>query len=137
MRRLEQNKNVRWEISVRPSVSTDMTVSLPVTTNCASQGAVCTDDGRMLSSALELVIPGPSSQKSSQENSAATGAPTITGAAQVGETLTAATTDIGDDDSLSNATLSYQWLADDTAIESATASTYTVGPERTWARPSR
>ena len=126
VRRLEPNKNVRWEISVRPSVTTDATVSLPITTDCASQGAVCTDDGRMLSSALELVIPGPSSQQSSQENSAATGAPAITGTTQVGETLTAATTDIADTDGVTNAVFAYQWLADVTLIENATSSTYTI-----------
>ncbi len=70
-------------------------------------------------------------------NTPATGATGIDGSPVVGQTLTATTSAIGDDNSLSNATLSYQWLADDTAIESATASTYTVGPERTWARPSR
>ena len=65
----------------------------------------------MLSSALALIIPGPSSQQSSQENSVATGAPTITGTAQVGETLTAATTGISDDDGLTNTVFAYQWLA--------------------------
>ena len=59
-------------------------------------------------------------------NSAATGAPTITGTAQVGETLTAATTGISDDDGLTNAVFAYQWLADDAAIDSATASTHAV-----------
>ena len=128
-RRLEPNKNVRWEISVRPSGNAAATVSLLVTTDCASQGAICTEDGRMLSAEVELVIPGPSSQQSSQENSAATGAPTITGTARVGEILTAATTDISDSDGITNADFAYQWLADDTAIESATASTYTVVAE--------
>ena len=128
-RRLEPNKNVRWEISVRPSGNAAATVSLPVTTDCASQGAICTEDGRMLSAEVELVIPGPSSQQSSQENSAATGAPTITGTARVGETLTAATTDISDSDGITNAVFAYQWLSDDAAIDSATASTYTVVAE--------
>ena len=65
VRRLEPNKNVRWEISVRPSGNADVTVALPVTTDCASQGAICTQDGRMLSSALELITSGPPSQQSS------------------------------------------------------------------------
>ena len=59
-------------------------------------------------------------------NSPATGAPAITGTAQVGETLTANTSGISDADGLSNATFSYQWLADDTAIQGATGSTYTL-----------
>ena len=59
-------------------------------------------------------------------NSPATGAPAITGTAQVGETLTANTSGISDADGLSNATFSYQWLADDTAIQGATGFTYTL-----------
>jgi hypothetical protein len=57
-------------------------------------------------------------------NSPATGAPTITGTARVGETLTASTTGITDSDGLTNATFTYQWLADDAAISGATGSTY-------------
>ena len=59
-------------------------------------------------------------------NSPATGAPAITGTAQVGETLTADTSGIADEDGLDNVLFSYQWLADDTAIQGATNSTYTL-----------
>ncbi len=59
-------------------------------------------------------------------NSAATGAPTISGTAQVGETLTAGTSGIEDTDGLDNAAFTYQWLADDTQITGATGSTYTL-----------
>ena len=59
-------------------------------------------------------------------NSPATGAPAITGTAQVGETLTADTSGIADEDGLTNATYSFQWLADDSEIAGATGSTYTV-----------
>ena len=59
-------------------------------------------------------------------NTPATGLPTITGTAQVGETLTADTTGISDDDGLDNAAFAYQWLADDAEIDSATASSYTL-----------
>ena len=59
-------------------------------------------------------------------NSAATGAPVISGTAQVGETLTADTSGIADEDGLDNATFSYQWLADDTEVAGATGSTYTL-----------
>ena len=59
-------------------------------------------------------------------NSPATGTPTITGTAQVGEILTADTSGIADEDGLNNASFAYQWLADDAAIGDATASTYTV-----------
>ena len=59
-------------------------------------------------------------------NTPATGDPTITGTAQVGETLTADTTGISDSDGLANATFTYQWLADDADITDATGSTYAL-----------
>ena len=59
-------------------------------------------------------------------NSTATGAPTITGTAQVGETLTAETTGIADTDGLDNASFAYQWLADDADISGATGKTYAL-----------
>ena len=61
-----------------------------------------------------------------QTNSPASGQPTISGTALVGETLTADTSGISDDDGLNNATFSYQWLADDADISGATGSTYTL-----------
>ena len=57
-------------------------------------------------------------------NSPATGLPTISGTAQVGETLTTDTSDIVDKDELTNVSYSYQWTADDTDIEGATDLTY-------------
>ena len=59
-------------------------------------------------------------------NSQATGEPTISGTPQVGQTLTASTSGISDDDGLTNVSYSYQWLADDTDIDGATNSTYTL-----------
>ena len=58
-RRLEKGKNVRWEISVSPDGDGPATIVLPVTTDCDADGAVCTDDGRMLSERLEVTVPGP------------------------------------------------------------------------------
>ena len=58
-RRLERGKNIRWEIHVRPASSAAVTVVLPVTTDCDAQGAVCTNDGRMLSRRLEITVSGP------------------------------------------------------------------------------
>ena len=57
-------------------------------------------------------------------NTPATGAPTISGTAQVGGTLTADTSRIADNDGLTGATFAYQWLADDAEIAGATGSTY-------------
>ena len=60
-------------------------------------------------------------------NAPAAGAPTISGTAQVGETLTADTSGIGDADGLSGTTFSYQWLSSrDTEIQGATDATYTL-----------
>ena len=59
-RRLEPPGNVRWEITVTPDSGGDVTVVLPVTTGCVSQGAICTEDGRMLSNRLELTVSGTS-----------------------------------------------------------------------------
>ena len=121
VRQLEPGKNVRWEITVTPSSSADVVIVLKATTDCEAEGAICTKDGGKLSGGLLLVVPGP--------NTPATGSPTITGTARVGETLTVDTTGISDDDGLDNATFAYQWLADDAGINGATASTYTLADD--------
>ncbi len=59
-------------------------------------------------------------------NSVATGAPTISGTAQVGQTLTADTSGIADEDGLTGVAYSYQWLADGADISGATSSSYTL-----------
>ena len=63
-------------------------------------------------------------------NSPATGLPTITGTAQVGETLTADRSGIADEDGVTGATFSYQWVSSDgtsdTDIAGATIATYTL-----------
>ena len=59
-------------------------------------------------------------------NSPATGAPTISGTVQVGETLTANTSGVADADGLGNVQYEYQWLADDSDISGATNATYTL-----------
>ena len=67
---------------------------------------------------------------SASTNTPATGAPTITGTAQVGQTLTAGITAIMDDDGLTTPGYTYQWIRTaagvDTNISGATASTYTL-----------
>ena len=62
----------------------------------------------------------------STPNSPATGAPTISGTAQVGQTLTASTSGISDADGLTNVSYRYRWLGDGTKIEGARSSTYTL-----------
>ena len=68
----------------------------------------------------------PAVERAPEPNSPATGAPAISGVAQVGETLTVDTSGIADADGLDNAAFSYQWLADDIEITGATSSTYTL-----------
>ena len=117
-----------WEITVEPDSGADVTITLPVTTDCGDQGAVCTSDGRMLSNEVKLTVTGPDAPEPTptpQPNTPATGQPTISGTAQVGETLTAETSGIEDADGLGNAVFSYQWLADGVDIAGATGSSYT------------
>ena len=67
-----------------------------------------------------------------EPNESATGQPTISGTAQVGEDLTASTSGISDANGLTSPTYSYQWLRADTAtgtgseISGARSATYTV-----------
>ena len=76
-----------------------------------------------------MIEPDSSGQ---QANSPATGGPGIRGVARAGETLTATTSGIRDDDGLDNAVFAYQWLRSDlgaktgTDITGATASSYVV-----------
>ena len=70
-------------------------------------------------------------------NNPATGAPTITGAVRVDETLAASTRSIADADGLDAAIFEYQWVSSDgngdTDIAGATDSTYTIVPgDRGW-----
>ena len=58
-RRLVKGSNIGWEIVVEPDSNGDVTVKLPVTEDCDAQGAICTADGRMLSSPLEFTVSGP------------------------------------------------------------------------------
>ena len=58
-RRLVKGSNIGWEIVVQPDSNGDVTVKLPVTEDCDAPGAICTADGRMLSSPLELTVSGP------------------------------------------------------------------------------
>ena len=63
-------------------------------------------------------------------NRPATGAPAVTGTAQLGETLTVDTSGIADEDGLQNATFTCQWLADGVVNAGATRSTYLLGGRR-------
>ena len=78
----------------------------------------------------ETLTSDPTGEVEAKPNTEATGAPTITGVARVGETLTADTSGIDDDDGLTNVAFSYQWTRNDggadSNIQDATGSTYTL-----------
>ena len=71
----------------------------------------------------------PESEEATQ-NTPATGQPTISGTARVGETLAVETSGIEDQDALSNADFAYQWIRNDwtidTDIAGATSPSYTL-----------
>ena len=78
----------------------------------------------------ETRTSAPTATLAGVPNTAATGAPTITGTAQVGQTLTASTTGIADANGLTSPTYTYQWIrvdgTDEADIASANSSTYTL-----------
>ena len=120
-RRVNGRDDLR-EITVQPYTNAAVVLVLPPTADCTIEGAVCTGDGRPLSSRLEITVPG------SPANSPAQGSPTIRGASEVGQILTVDTSSIADEDGLTGATFSYQWVLFNgnayTDIQGATDSTY-------------
>ena len=78
----------------------------------------------------ESLTSAATTQVSPPPNQAATGQPTITGTPQVGETLSAGTSGIGDANGLTNVQFSYQWIRNDgnsdTNIVGATGRTHTL-----------
>ena len=87
------------------------------------------DDGDVLGTlkvSFTVTAGQPAQQPTVVPNTSATGVPTISGTVQVGETLTAETSGIADEDGLDNVTFSYQWMAYDTNIQDATGSSYTL-----------
>ena len=105
VRRLAPPGNIHWEITVRPDSNSAVTIVLPVTEDCVAQGAVCTEDDRVLANRTELRVPGvqttvgePTPQPG---NNPATGPPSISGAARVGTTLRVSLSDLDDADGLS------------------------------------
>ena len=118
-----------WMLFLNPDGTDDIVFNLLTGQSCDS-GGICTDDGRRLSSAVQTTLPGPDEEGETDNptpddpNSPATGAPTISGTPQVGETLTASTSDITDQDGLTNVSYGYQWIAGGADIDGATGSSY-------------
>ena len=75
---------------------------------------------------VEEETAGDKSNAPDEDNTAATGVPTISGTATTGNTLTAVTSAITDTDGMDDATFSYQWLRNNVAISGATSSTYVL-----------
>ena len=73
---------------------------------------------------------------SAEPNEAATGQPTISGTAQVGEDLSAGTSGISDGNGLTTASYSYQWLRGETASAAGERDIRSDGvrPTRWWRR---
>ena len=77
---------------------------------------------------MKFALQHGTASVAARPNSLATGAPTISGTVQVGETLTASTSGIADTDRLTNVSYSYQWIrndgSSDTDIQDATGASY-------------
>ena len=114
--------NREWEITVEPDSDDAVTITLPKTTDCGATGAICTggDEARPLSNSPSATVAGPAA------NTPATGAPTISGTARVGETLTASVSGIADADGLAGASFAYQWIRGSTGIQGAAGASYTL-----------
>ena len=76
-----------------------------------------------------ILTTAPTSTVAPAPNTPATGLPTISGTVQAGETLTAGTSDIVDEDGLTNVTFTHQWLADASEIQGAASSTHTLSDD--------
>ena len=83
-------------------------------------------DGPASTEAKGTPTGGVSEQVVEPENSAPTGFPTIGGTPQVDQTLTADTSEIDDEDGLTNVSYEYQWIAGGSDIAGATGSSYTL-----------
>ena len=66
-RRLTAGSNIGWQITVEPDSDVDVLISLPPTIDCASAGAVCTADSRVLLNGLAAIVSGPAVTVSSNE----------------------------------------------------------------------
>ena len=135
----------RWAVTIRPEIQGNITVVLPKQRYCVlsirddtrekdlAPGAPCAAEDRQLSNQPEATIP--ISQQQQAANTPATGSPGIDGSPRAGETLTATTSGIEDEDGMSGAVFAYQWIRRDLAtateadIDGATGTTYTVTTE--------
>ena len=52
-------RDQRWTMTIRPSTSNAIQITVRITTDCNDEGAICTPDGRMLSSNETITVAGP------------------------------------------------------------------------------
>ena len=57
--RKTQGSNQNWKITVKPDGSEDVTLTLPETTDCDDDGAICTAEGGMLNHSTTDTVLGP------------------------------------------------------------------------------
>ena len=122
--------NAFW-ILVRPTIQQGQVVVVTYTDPTAGDDAnaiqnTAGNDAATFTTGMDGV---PAVTNNSITNTPATGAPTITGTATVGQTLTAVTTGIMDADGLTNVSYTYQWIrvdGTDADISGATSITYTL-----------
>ena len=104
--------NSLWETTVAPDSDAAVTLTLPETTDCDAEDAVCTADGEPLSQSVTITIPGPTTMG-------------------VNGSRWSATTTVGAKDSY----LGYGRLHDDDAGNAETLTSYPT--EAVAARPDR
>ena len=66
--RTTQGSNQGWTIEVNPTGNGSVTITLPETTDCDDTGAICTDDGSMLSHSTSATVAGPPAVSVSDAN---------------------------------------------------------------------
>ena len=91
-RRAEAGNDRAWDVDVTPSSDGAVTLRLAPASDCEAAGALCTEDGRTLESAVEAVVPGPATPVSAVRVTSArlTSGPGENGTWDEGETATAA-----------------------------------------------
>ena len=58
-KRKAQGSNQKWTITVDPKGNSDVTITLPETTDCDDDGAICTDEGGPLNHSTTDTVLGP------------------------------------------------------------------------------
>ena len=93
------------------------------------------DEGKVITVAVsftddagnaESLTSAATAAVAAKPNTPATGQPTISGTAQVGETLTADTSGVADEDGLDDVSFTYQWQGDGSDIAGATNAAYVL-----------